>query len=577
MMADLMHPRSVFREKPNFSLLAEKYPEFKKFCQLNIKNKIVYDFKNREAMKVLSETLLWHYFGIQTCIPVDRLIPTIPLRLNYILWVEDLITLLPENEVALNSNSDQKKQVRGIDIGCGSCAVYMLLGAKIKNWDFLGLCFESDFENVQSSVENIDMNDLSNKIEVEKVENGYALSDVLDPSSSWTFCLTNPPFYDSEDGADRVGKQQPGVSELATPGGETTVIGTLIDHSLVLRSRVQWYTALVGIKKNLSILKQRLSCLEGVKQIETTEFRQGKTWRWGIAWTFCENVSPMRKDLIKQKSPSVANQKKNKPIEYSLALSDLKNCQSLEKDIHKFQKLAAYLKDVLENISESYLETVSEIPCCAKFRFNAKKVTWLHSRRQRRAMNSKTPEKMSICEKFPASLKSPTSSSGFESSSQTVSFLKRNLDWENGLQDVPEEDGDSSLKEPDPKCPKLFDQRFDFNDNEESCHSKTDINGAHFHCCDGFEMDACPRAAQMMGTSIQSGVGTGNGARVEVSEQEMLSADVLNSCIVFKMSKQNFTMTFTSPMPQQRENLNSLMLHLKGLTVKWASQTESHD
>ena len=474
-MADLMHPRSVFREKPNFSMLAEKYPEFKKFCQLNIKNKIVYDFKNREAMKVLSETLLWHYFGIQTCIPVDRLIPTIPLRLNYILWVEDLITLLPQENLVFN-DTDQK-QVRGIDIGCGSCAVYMLLGAKIKNWDFLGLCFDSDFENVQSSVENIGMNDLSHKIEVQKVENGYALSDVLDPSSSWTFCLTNPPFYDSEESCDRFDKQRTGLNELATPGGETCVVGTLIDHSLVLRTRVQWYTALVGIKKNLTILKQRLSDTEGVKQIETTEFRQGKTWRWGIAWTFCENVSPMKKDLMKQKTSIGTSQKKVvKPIEYILALTELKNCQDIEKDIVKFQKLASYLKEELEKTSDSFCETVSEIPCCVKLRFNAKKVTWLHCRRQRRANKSKTPEK-------------PTSSSFascVDQHCESVSSLKRNYESEYDLNYEKNDDDDLISKEPDSKYPRLSDQHYDFNDNEDY---KTWLQKSNAEVLQGWQFD----------------------------------------------------------------------------------------
>lgn len=45
-------------------------------------------------------------FGLDVTIPEDRLVPTLPLRLNYILWLEDLLAAinLPNN-------------IRGIDIG----------------------------------------------------------------------------------------------------------------------------------------------------------------------------------------------------------------------------------------------------------------------------------------------------------------------------------------------------------------------------------------------------------------------------------------------------------------------------
>ena len=91
-----------------------------------------------------------------------------------------------------------------------------------------------------------------------------------------------------------------------------------------------------------------------------------------------------------------------------------------------------------------------------------------------------------------------------------------------------------------------------------------------------------------MNTSLHSGqLSSPNGKQqkgtvasshcAQTSECEMGSEDVLKCCIVFKMIKQNFTMTFTSPVPQQRENLNSLMLYLKGLALKWASQPLKYD
>lgn len=62
------------------------------------------NFKEPEAVRALTCTLLKEDFGLTIEIPLERLIPTVPLRLNYIHWVEDLI-------------DGQKKPRRGIDIG----------------------------------------------------------------------------------------------------------------------------------------------------------------------------------------------------------------------------------------------------------------------------------------------------------------------------------------------------------------------------------------------------------------------------------------------------------------------------
>lgn len=62
------------------------------------------NFKEPEAVRALTCTLLKEDFGLTIQIPLERLIPTVPLRLNYIHWVEDLV-------------DGQKQPRRGIDIG----------------------------------------------------------------------------------------------------------------------------------------------------------------------------------------------------------------------------------------------------------------------------------------------------------------------------------------------------------------------------------------------------------------------------------------------------------------------------
>ena len=57
--------------------------------------------------------------GLEVNIPLDHLIPRVPQRLNYILWIEDLL--------------DRPEKATGIDIG-----------AKIPNLNNLSLCLNEE-------------------------------------------------------------------------------------------------------------------------------------------------------------------------------------------------------------------------------------------------------------------------------------------------------------------------------------------------------------------------------------------------------------------------------------------------
>jgi 23S rRNA A1618 N6-methylase RlmF len=86
----------------------------------------------------------------------NHLIPRIPQRINYILWLEDL----------LKTENDNKKDVKGIDIGCGGSCVFPLIACSMNpNWSMIG----SDIcgENVKQAILNVDKNSLSNRIKSE--------------------------------------------------------------------------------------------------------------------------------------------------------------------------------------------------------------------------------------------------------------------------------------------------------------------------------------------------------------------------------------------------------------------------
>lgn len=66
------------------------------------------DFKDKETLRALTTTLLLKDFGLTVDIPQNHLIPTLPLRLNYLLWIEDLLNF---------HRNEDKRIIKGIDIG----------------------------------------------------------------------------------------------------------------------------------------------------------------------------------------------------------------------------------------------------------------------------------------------------------------------------------------------------------------------------------------------------------------------------------------------------------------------------
>ena len=80
----------------------------KTFPFQTVSGKATLDFKDQEAVACLTSSLLFRDFQLRVHLPPGRLIPTLPLRLNYLLWIEDLISLLPV---------EYHENVCGVDIG----------------------------------------------------------------------------------------------------------------------------------------------------------------------------------------------------------------------------------------------------------------------------------------------------------------------------------------------------------------------------------------------------------------------------------------------------------------------------
>lgn len=118
---------------------------------------------------------------------------------------------------------------------------------------------------------------------------------VLIQTQSIDFTMCNPPFYESAEEmlASAKAKQRPPLSactgaevEMVTPGGEVAFVSRMIQESLTLRDRVEWYTSMLGKIASVSVIVEKLKSV-GVSNWAVTEFVQGsKTRRWAVAWSW---------------------------------------------------------------------------------------------------------------------------------------------------------------------------------------------------------------------------------------------------------------------------------------------------
>ncbi|KAJ3111309.1 hypothetical protein HK100_002735 [Physocladia obscura] len=76
---------------------------------------------------------------------------------------------------------------------------------------------------------------------------------------------------------------------MLTEGGELAFLTQMLNESFALKQNIQWFTSLVGRREDFSkfLYKLKTAQTENLDmEIETAEFVNGKTVRWGIAWAY---------------------------------------------------------------------------------------------------------------------------------------------------------------------------------------------------------------------------------------------------------------------------------------------------
>ncbi|XP_034404682.1 RNA N6-adenosine-methyltransferase mettl16 [Cyclopterus lumpus] len=376
-----MHPRNRYKDKPpDFSYLASKYPDFQQHVHTSLTGRPVVNFKEPEAVRALTCTLLKEDFGLTIEIPLERLIPTVPLRLNYIHWVEDL-------------TDGQKQPRRGIDIGTGASCIYPLLGATMNGWYFLAtevddICFDY-------ATKNVEQNNMSELIKVVKVPQKTLLMDALKEETEivYDFCMCNPPFFANQleaKGINSRNSRRPppssvntgGVTEIMAEGGELEFVKRIIHDSLQLKRRLRWYSCMLGKKCSLAPLKEELR-KQGVPKVTHTEFCQGRTMRWALAWSFYDDVIVPSPPSKKRKLEKV-----KKPLLFTLPEAGLKELQA------KASASGSTARGPVDSVTALLEKTLTDLRVLHK-RVSSRKQeqslfitamenTWIHGRQKRR-------------------------------------------------------------------------------------------------------------------------------------------------------------------------------------------------
>ncbi|CAI0445174.1 unnamed protein product [Linum tenue] len=236
-----IHPQNKYADShPDFALLASLYPSFEPFVFYSRDGHPRIDWTDFNATRELTRVLLLHDHSLNWYLVAD---------------ITDVALEWAERNVNKNPHVSQLIEIRKVTVhdhessevagGC-YCGPPILLG-------------------------------------------------VVREGEKFDFCMCNPPFFESTEEAGLNPKTSCGGTpeEMVCPGGEQAFITRMIEDSVVLKESFRWYTSMIGRKINLKFLTSKLRDV-GVTIVKTTEFVQGQTCRWGLAWSF---LPPTKKIL----------------------------------------------------------------------------------------------------------------------------------------------------------------------------------------------------------------------------------------------------------------------------------------
>ncbi|CAG2113206.1 unnamed protein product [Medioppia subpectinata] len=414
-----MHSRNIYRKRPDFAEMAKTYASFAPFVRHDSRGKVVFDYNDCHALRQLTITLLKKDFDLEVRIPADRLIPTVPQRLNYILFVEDLVSKLKD---FLRGNGREVLEVIGVDVGTGCCAVFPLIGCTLnKDWSFVAI--DVDPVTIESAVDNINRNHLNPRIKVIECNEETGFAPIVQQMSAngqrIHFLMTNPPFFEHNYSDEEEDEEEEDIEsnvteskaqmdctlesgdkpvfkskvdrkralrhkssantskpiESVVSGGEVEFVSKIIENSLQLKDKVLIYSSMLGKKSSLKQLKSiiKSEVQRGlIHSFVCTEFCQGLTKRWGIAWTLVSGLNLRDVAVTKAIKPKP-------PLVYYLPPL-MKSCEYTIDSVS--QRIQSLLKEDLKLDSFDVKKTRKRI----EFRIRSQTNVWSNQRKRRREM-----------------------------------------------------------------------------------------------------------------------------------------------------------------------------------------------
>lgn len=252
---------------------------------------------------------------------------------------------------------------------------------------------EINAESMACAVGNVDQNHLSDSIQLIEADASDEPFDALnrcDKFETAVFSMCNPPFFNDENHTsegelveiafkNRTGKRKSANNvksgtgtELVTSGGEIAFVKRMIHSSRSFSERIQVFTTMLGHKCSVATIQSELNA-QHICNYCTTEFCQGRTMRWAIAWTF-------RRDLLLRLVPKYGPAATRKILRHAVA-SDI-----------GFDSVAQKLFTLLSELEHSVVDRKRVESNRCEFHFVAEQNSWSKQRQKKRAAAMKRME-----------------------------------------------------------------------------------------------------------------------------------------------------------------------------------------
>ena len=146
----------------------------------------------------------------------------------------------------------------------------------------------------------------------------------------------------------------------------------MIEESRDIANKVKIFSSLIGHKRNVSVLKEKLNSIPEIKSVAVAELCQGRTMRWVLAWTFQVDVKLTVPTI---RAEAKAQEKQKQPIIFQFSNNANSNCLQISQ----------FLKNWLSSISVQVAKEGKTTENSSYLRLRTTKTGWRGQRKKRRA------------------------------------------------------------------------------------------------------------------------------------------------------------------------------------------------